>query len=70
MASPDSGHSGSAVMTASLCSVSPDAPARDAAEYMLRAGVHRVLVLEEDALVGVLTTTDLVKAVSQYGLDG
>lgn len=58
------------VMTRTLCAMSPDTPVRDAAEYMLRAGIHRLLVIDDDRLVGVATTTDLMKAVSQYGLAG
>lgn len=58
------------VMTRTLCAMSPDTPVRDAAGYMLRAGIHRLLVIDDDRLVGVATTTDLMKAVSQYGLAG
>lgn len=58
------------VMTRTLCAMSPDTPVRDAAEYMLRAGIHRLLVIDDDRLVGVATTTDLMKSVSQYGLAG
>lgn len=58
------------VMTRTLCAMSPDTPVRDAAEYMLRAGIHRLLVIDDGRLVGVATTTDLMKAVSQYGLAG
>lgn len=63
-------HVASELMTRTVCSVEPETPARDAAEYMLRAGVHRVLVSDRGKLVGVVTTTDLVKAVSQYDLGG
>ena len=37
---------------------------------MLRSGVHRVLVTKDSRLVGVASTIDIVKAVSQYGLGG
>lgn len=40
----------------------------DITEYMLRSGVHRVLVTRDERLVGMVTTSDIVKAVSQYGL--
>lgn len=58
------------VMTRTLCALPSDATAREGAEYMLRAGIHRLLVVDDDTLVGLVTTTDLVKAVSQYGLAG
>ncbi len=63
-------YTASDVMTRTLCAMSPDTPVRDAAEYMLRAGIHRLLVIDDDRLVGVATTTDLMKSVSQYGLAG
>lgn len=63
-------HTAADVMTRTLCAMSPDTPVRDAAEYMLRAGIHRLLVIDDDRLVGVATTTDLMKSVSQYGLSG
>jgi CBS domain-containing protein len=53
------------VMSRSLCAVSPDAAITSAADYLLRAGVHRVLVLEAGGLVGILSTTDIVRAVAQ-----
>ncbi|MFB6240304.1 MAG: CBS domain-containing protein [Gemmatimonadota bacterium] len=58
------------VMTRQLCMLPSSSSARDGAEYMLRAGIHRLLVIDGEELVGVVTTTDLVKAVSQYGLAG
>lgn len=58
------------VMTRTLCALPSDATAREGAEYMLRAGIHRLLVIDDDTLVGVVTTTDLMKAVSQHGLAG
>jgi CBS domain-containing protein len=61
-------HAVSEVMTRSLCCLSPETGIPDAAEYMLRAGVHRILVARDERLVGMVTTTDIVKAVSQYGL--
>ena len=58
-------HTVAEVMTRSLCAVRPDATVTSAADYLLRAGVHRVLVLETRQLVGILTTTDFVRAVAQ-----
>lgn len=58
-------HVVSEAMTRSLCAVRPDATIASAADYMLRAGVHRVLVQDAGKLVGILTTTDFVRAVAQ-----
>lgn len=43
---------------------------REAAKLMLKAGVHRILVLEDGRLVGLASTTDVMKAVAQHGLGG
>jgi CBS domain-containing protein len=58
-------HTVGEVMTRTLCAVRPDATVASAADYMLRAGVHRVLVIDAGKLVGILTTTDFVRAVAQ-----
>lgn len=63
-------HTVGEVMTRTLCALPSTASARDAARYMLRAGVHRILVMDDATLVGVVTTTDIVKAVAQHGLGG
>jgi len=47
-----------------LCTVAPEASVADAARRMLRAGVHRLLVMVGDALAGIMTTTDIVRAVA------
>lgn len=63
-------HTVSEVMTRRVCQLPPDAEVAEAARYMLEADVHRILVVteEEPRLVGVVTTTDVVKAVSEHGL--
>lgn len=58
-------HTVSEAMTRSLCAVRPDATIASAADYMLRVGVHRVLVVDAGKLLGMLTTTDFVRAVAQ-----
>jgi CBS domain-containing protein len=63
-------HVVSEIMTRRLCQLPPETDVRDAAEFMLRAGIHRVLVTEDGRLVGVVSTTDIVKAVAQHGLGG
>jgi CBS domain-containing protein len=58
-------HTVEEVMSRSLRAVRPDATVMSAADYLLRAGVHRVLVVDNRRLVGLLTTTDIVRAVAQ-----
>jgi CBS domain-containing protein len=58
-------HTVGEVMTQKVCTVRPDATITAAATYMLTADVHRVLVVERGTLTGILTTTDIVRAVAQ-----
>lgn len=46
----------------------PDAPVDHAAAVMRRAGIHRVLVMEDTRLLGVLTTSDIADAVADHRL--
>ena len=50
------------IMTRELVAVSPDMPIADVAETMRAQHVHRVLVIENRELCGVLTTFDLLRA--------
>jgi predicted transcriptional regulator len=52
------------LMTPRPVTVTPTATVREAAQLLLEADVHRVFVLEEDRLVGVLSTTDIVRAIA------
>ena len=52
------------LMTPRAVTVSPDATVKEAAQLLLYADVHRIFVLEGDRLVGVLSTTDIVRAVA------
>lgn len=51
------------VMTPRPQTINPGADVRDAAQRMLYLEVHRLFVEDEGRLVGVITTTDLVRAV-------
>lgn len=62
-------HTVGEAMTRSVFALPPDTGVEEAARFMLDHEVHRVLVLEDDELIGVVTTTDLVRAVAQHGLD-
>lgn len=52
------------IMTARPYTVAPEEDVREAARQMLYADVHRLFVAEGDRLVGVLSTTDIVRAVA------
>ena len=52
------------IMTPRPYTVAPDEDVREAARQMLYADVHRLFVAEGDRLVGVLSTTDIVRAVA------
>lgn len=47
-----------------LVTVDPEAPANRAAEIMKEENIHRLPVVENGLLVGIVSTTDLVKAVA------
>jgi CBS domain-containing protein len=61
-------HTAAEVMTPTVCSLPPDARAAEAAEYMLRGGIHRVLIMEGGRLLGLVTTTDLLRTVAEQRL--
>ena len=52
------------IMTTSLIVVPPDQSVRDIARGLLAGGVHRVLVTEGRRLLGLVTTLDLVRVIS------
>lgn len=52
------------VMVRSVLSVSPDTPVADAARTMVEARVHRLPVVGEGGLVGLVTSLDLARAIA------
>jgi CBS domain-containing protein len=50
------------LMTREVVAVSPDLPVAEVAQTMRQQHVHRVLVIENRELLGVLTTFDLLRA--------
>jgi CBS domain-containing protein len=58
------------IMTRQLLTLPSHADVREAARLMVGAGVHRVLVMDGEELAGVVTTTDIVRAVATHGLAG
>ncbi len=56
-------------MTTSVVSLPPGAAIQEAARIMLVAGVHRILVVDDMGdLVGLVSSSDIVRAVSERGL--
>jgi acetoin utilization protein AcuB len=56
----------SEVMTRGAKSLPPDCPADLAAGFMQRARIHRVLVMDGEQLLGIVTTTDLARAIAEH----
>jgi len=59
----------SEAMTRNICSLAPSAAVEYAAEFMRSAGIHRVLVMDGDQLVGLVSTSDITNAVADHKLD-
>ena len=49
------------VMAKKLVSISPETTIKEAAEILASKEFHALPVVENDALVGIITTTDLIK---------
>lgn len=58
------------VMSRTVISLTSNAELRKAARLMLDAGVHRILVVDDGELKGIVTTTDIVRAVATGQLKG
>ncbi len=52
------------IMTSRPFTIAADEDLREAARQMLYADVHRLFVAEGDKVVGVISTTDIVRAVA------
>ena len=52
------------IMTPANFHVVPDATLGELAGFLLRGRIHRALVMEEDRLVGIVTTVDVLRAVA------
>jgi CBS domain-containing protein len=52
------------VMTRSLLRLSPDEDVESAARLMGREGVHRLLVMRDRELLGIVSTSDIARAVA------
>jgi CBS domain-containing protein len=59
-------HTVAEAMTRGVRSVAPGLSVADAAAYMLKARIHRAVVLERNELRGIVTATDIMRAVAQH----
>ena len=50
------------VMSPFVLSIGPNERVEDAARTMLADGVHRLLVIEGERIVGIISTTDVMRA--------
>ena len=55
-------------MNRKVSALPPDTPVEEAADVMRRAGIHRILVMENSRLLGVVTTKDITDAVADHKL--
>ena len=58
-------HTVAEVMTRAVLTLPPSALVRHAADYMRRAGVHRILVVDHGELAGLVSTMDIARAVAE-----
>jgi len=58
------------VMSSPAFTISPDDSIADAAQQLLYADVHRLFVERDGELVGVISQTDLVRALAAHRLSG
>lgn len=59
-------HTVQEVMTRAVFSLPSSHTITAAAEYMKTAGVHRVLVVDQGELVGIITSSDIARAVADH----
>lgn len=57
------------VMNRNIYTVGADQTVQEVAAHMLEKKVHRVLVLEDGAFVGIVSTTDLIRALAGVETD-
>ena len=62
------GHTVSEVMNHNICSLPSNTRVDQAADFMRTAGVHRVLVMDDGNLVGIVSMKDIADAVADHKL--
>ncbi len=58
----------SEIMSTPLRVIDPNAPIKEAARKMIRKGIRRLPVINDNKLVGIITTTDIAKQLSKKTL--
>ena len=53
------------IMTPANFHIHPDTDLRELAAFLLRGRIHRALVMEDDRLVGIVTTVDLIRTMAE-----
>jgi CBS domain-containing protein len=53
------------IMTPANFHIHPDSELRELAAFLLRGRIHRALVMEDDRLVGIVTTVDLLRTMAE-----
>jgi CBS domain-containing protein len=61
-------HTVDEAMSHAVLAVHPSSAVQSAADYMKASGAHRVLVIDEGRLVGIVTTMDITRAVAENRL--
>ena len=61
-------HTVSEAMTTALWRLPPETDVPRAAEHMEKHGIHRVLVMDDERLLGIVTTSDISAAVAKHKL--
>ena len=56
------------VMNVEVQSVAPEATAQDAAGLMMQHGIHHLVVMDGQRIVGILSSQDFVALVSERGI--
>ncbi|MFL5615251.1 MAG: CBS domain-containing protein [Gemmatimonadaceae bacterium] len=60
-------HTVDEVMTLHAVTLAPNDPVLTAAELMRRKAIHRIVVMERDRLVGIVSALDVARAVAETG---
>lgn len=55
-------------MKTNIISISPESDISEAAEKMENNHIHRLVVTKNDKLIGIVSSFDIIKAVSKFGL--
>ena len=53
------------IMTPANFHIHPDSDLRELATFLLHGRIHRALVMEDDRLVGIVTTVDLIRTMAE-----